>query len=602
VNLRIRLALTTAGAVSVAALATAAMAYSAERADLHQAADADLRREVEAISLRLETAGPAAVVPADTDAPYRVHAQLVRPDGTVVSLDAAGTLIPVNDVAVDVAAGRGDRAYDTITVDGERLRVLTAPVPQGALVVARSLDDVQGLLTHLALILSLGLLAALGLAVVLGDVVARSALRPITALSTGAERLARDRSLRQRLAVDTPDELGQLASSVNSLLDGLDVAQQRQRRLVADAAHELRTPLTTVWTNLEVLAAASAQLPPAEVERIHSDIRAEVSGLMRAADDLLDLAREEPGDISVDEVSLHDVVADAVDAAQRSWPDVHVMASLTPVHVLGNRSRLWRAVRNLVDNAAKWSPTGGTVEVRLDESRLTVRDHGPGIPPGDLPYVFQRFYRADEARGRPGAGLGLAIVEKVVIEHGWRVTARNCEDGGAELTVHLQEPALPGLAAVGTAAAGTAAASQRSATASGLGGWVRRRPVVLGAACLVSGGALVALLALPTPPGTDLSTDLVTLAGVLERCGTQFCVGRAVVDFGPRWYVTTTRAPHDYDGDGTTELLAGELDGLVGTQVLLETDGGALDQDVFTVNGRPFRDSRGQLPPPTAQA
>jgi two-component system, OmpR family, sensor histidine kinase MprB len=586
VSLRLRFALFAAAAVTAAAALVAVAVYYLESQDLRRSADIDLHRETEAISARLDLQGTdAAVIEPDLGRPYRLHAQLVAPDSTSVPLGEADVILPVTASTLSVAAEQGDRFYSDVVVDGEPLRVLTVPVPEGALVVARSTDDIDLHLQQFATILLLVVAATLGVAVLLGDLVARAALRPITSLSAAAERISRDRTLRRRLDVGGPDELGRLARSINSLLDTLDVSLRSQTQLVADASHELRTPLSSIWTNLEVLDDGH-RLTADDVAHIQADVRAEVSSLIAAAGDLLELASDAPTDLITDELSLDELVQQVVVEARRRWPDLYFDLSVEPCLVTGDGSQIRRLVSNLVENAAKWSPPGGQVEVRVDAAQVSVRDHGPGIPAEDLPHVFERFYRGTSARALPGAGLGLAIVRKLADQHGWRTTAENCPDGGACFRVWVGEDVPPGLTVAGRPA-GTKSNRRRLLTS---------RPVLIATAFAVSAVAVVAVLNLPGIPGSSHEPSLVRRTGILERCGAYYCLGRTVVDFGPAWYVDGSVALHDYDDDGTRDRVAGELSSLLGTEVLLETDGGTLDEDVYTINGMPFRDAQGQLP------
>jgi two-component system, OmpR family, sensor histidine kinase MprB len=586
VSLRLRFALFAAAAVTASAALVAAAVYYLESQDLRRSADIDLHRETEAISARLDLQGTeAAVVEPDLGRPYRLHAQLVAPDGASTPLDAGDVILPVTASTLSVAAEQGDRFYSDVVVEGEPLRLLTVPVPEGALVVARSTDDIDLHLQHFATILLLVVAAALGIAALVGDLVARAALRPITALSGAAERLSRDRTLRRRLDVGGPDELGRLARSINSLLDTLDVSLRSQTQLVADASHELRTPLSSIWTNLEVLDDGH-RLTADDVAHIQADVRAEVSSLITAAGDLLELASDAPTDLMTDEVSLDELVQQVVAGARRRWPDVCFDVSAEPCLVTGDGSQIRRLVSNLVDNAAKWSPPGGHVEVRVDGAQVSVRDHGPGIPAEDLPNVFERFYRGTSARALPGAGLGLAIVRKLAEQHGWRTTAENCPDGGACFRVWVGEDVPPGLTVAGQPVGGKA--NRRRLLTSG--------PVLIVATCIVGAAAVVAVLGLPNVPGSSHEPSLVRRTGTLERCGSYYCLGRTVVDFGPAWYVNGSVALHDYDDNGSRDRVAEELSRLLGTEVLLETDGGTLDEDVYTINGMPFRDAQGQLP------
>ena len=156
--------------------------------------------------------------------------------------------------------------------------------------------------------------------------------------------------------------------------------------------------------------------------------------------ELIELARAEQLSIEPEEVQLDDLVAEAVERARRNRPEVVYSTDLDPSVVLGVPVTIERAVANLLDNAAKWSPPGAEVEVVVRDSRVTVRDHGPGIPDEDLPYVFDRFYRARSARGMPGSGLGLAIVRQAAEAHGGEVAAEQAVGGGTRMVLDLGSP------------------------------------------------------------------------------------------------------------------------------------------------------------------
>src|SRR5439155_3939979 len=244
------------------------------------------------------------------------------------------------------------------------------------------------------------------------------------------EHVARTRDLSRRIEAGGTDELSRLGASLNTMLAALDESQRAQRELVADASHELRTPLTSLRTNMEVLSEVDA-LPPQDREKLLRDVIAQLDELTVLVTDLVDLARgDEPVEITQD-VRLDLLVAEAVERAQRHASEKRFTTDLQPSLVLGVPGRLVRAVANLLDNAAKWSPTDGEIEVTVRDGEVSVRDHGPGIDEADLPFVFDRFYRASTARGLPGSGLGLAIVRQVAASHGGEVIAERAESGGA---------------------------------------------------------------------------------------------------------------------------------------------------------------------------
>jgi two-component system sensor histidine kinase MprB len=232
------------------------------------------------------------------------------------------------------------------------------------------------------------------------------------------------------------DELGRLTRSFNTTLDALERSVDAQRQLVADASHELRTPLASLRTNIEVLQRADG-LPAADRADLLRDLVTQTDELTNLVADVVDLSRRGEPAADFEDVRLDEIVRAGLERARRLAPQIVFAERIEPWLVRGVPERLTRLVANLLDNAIKWSPPGGTVEVTLHEGELTVRDHGPGFPPEDIPLVFDRFYRADTARALPGSGLGLAIVRQVAEAHGGRAVAANADGGGALLRVTL---------------------------------------------------------------------------------------------------------------------------------------------------------------------
>jgi two-component system, OmpR family, sensor histidine kinase MprB len=328
------------------------------------------------------------------------------------------------------------------TVHGTKLRVLTEGIgARGAVMVARPLGEINSELNRLLEILAIVGVAGIALAVALGAFVARVALAPIRRFTTRTETLTEEGTLRgtsldlsQRLEVEGEDELGRLADSFNRTLDALERSISSQRQLVADAGHELRTPIASLRANIQVLG-ESERLPVADQQSLRADIVAELDELTALVADLVELARGTSSEgRGADEVRLDAIVQAAVEKAQRRG-GVDMRAQLEPTVVTGQAERIDRAVGNLLENARKWSPEGGVVEVVLREGLLSVRDHGPGFDERDLPHVFDRFYRADRARRLPGSGLGLAIVRQAAEACGGYAEAANAPGGGALLRV-----------------------------------------------------------------------------------------------------------------------------------------------------------------------
>ncbi len=331
------------------------------------------------------------------------------------------------------AAGTGSYLSDR-TVNGTKLRVLTvASTPGNAVLIARPLSEVEHELSNLILILVLIGAGGIVLAAILGTLVARTALAPIGRFTEQTETLSGSLDLSRRLEVSGRDELGRLAESFNGTLDALERSVAAQRHLVADASHELRTPITSLRANIQTLGEAD-RLPPEEQASLREDIVAELDDLTALVADVVELARgAHPAD-SLDEVRLDEVVESAVQSARRRG-ELSYRLDLEPTVVIGPADRIGRAVSNLIDNARRWSPEGGEVEVTLTQGVLTVRDHGPGFSEQDLPFVFDRFYRAEQARGMPGSGLGLAIVRQATESCGGFAEAQNADGGGAVLRV-----------------------------------------------------------------------------------------------------------------------------------------------------------------------
>jgi two-component system sensor histidine kinase MprB len=305
-----------------------------------------------------------------------------------------------------------------------------------AIQVARPLNEVDSLLSGLRI----ALIAVTGAGVVIGAglgwFISGRALRPVTEFTERTEAIAGNPDVSARLEVGGDDELGRLAGSFNTTLDALERSVEAQRQLVADASHELRTPVASLRTNIEVLQ-RGADLAPEDREELLEDMVTQADELTNLVGDVVDVARRGESDADFQEVSLHEIVAGVIARARRLAPQSEIVDELSPWVVTGAPERLTRLVANLVDNAVKWSPPGERVEVRLTDGELTVRDHGPGIDPEDLPHVFDRFYRATSARGLPGSGLGLAIVRQVAESHGATAVAENAEGGGARFRIRF---------------------------------------------------------------------------------------------------------------------------------------------------------------------
>jgi two-component system sensor histidine kinase MprB len=420
------------------------------RARLRADVDASLRERVEGLpgSLRLLpfggfdrfARGPAVDgrfgLPPRRGEPT-FYAQLVGADGTTRRPDDGGIALRVDERVRRVAAGLEGAYLGDQDVSGSHLRVITAQVAPGvAIQIARPLSEVDALLGGLRVVLLVVTGAGVVLGAGLGWIISGGALRPIRRFTERTEAITGAPDTSLRLEAEGDDEIGRLARAFNTTLDALERSAEAQRQLVADASHELRTPLASMRTNIEVLLRGNG-LSPADREELLADLVSQTDELTTLVGDVVEIARRtEPTD-DFQDVSLDQLVRSVAARTRRLAPQVEIVAELEPWVVTGSPERLARLVSNLLDNAVKWSAPGGRVEVRLREGELSVRDHGPGLDPADLPFVFDRFYRAPAARRLPGSGLGLAIVRQVAEAHGAVAEAENAEGGGALFRVRF---------------------------------------------------------------------------------------------------------------------------------------------------------------------
>ena len=272
----------------------------------------------------------------------------------------------------------------------------------------------------------------------LGFVVARTALRPLNSVTDAVEALAETTDMSLRLEEGRADELGRLRSAFNHLFTALERSDDQQRQLVLDASHELRTPLTSLRTNTEIMRQIDA-IDPETREQIIADMLTQISELTTLIRDLTELARGESQVAPATVFRLDELVDDliAIDATHGRTRSIEITSELSPCTVRSHRDRLARAIGNLLDNAIKWSPEGGTVHVSLAAGVITVADQGPGIDPEDMPKIFDRFYRAPAARSLPGSGLGLAIVAQVAREEGGSVAVAAGDGGGTLMRLEI---------------------------------------------------------------------------------------------------------------------------------------------------------------------
>ncbi|MDP9317732.1 MAG: HAMP domain-containing histidine kinase [Actinomycetota bacterium] len=456
-SLATRISLLAACAVGIAVATASLAAYLTLRSQLHARLDSSLLERANQAS-RTDIVQQATFqgVSADFLGAADVRFYLINTSGGVVSPSDPNVVRPVSHNELLVARGRLDHTFRTINELGTDFRSVTVPSSRGfALMLTQSQESIESTIDRVGLVLLLvgggGIIAA----GVIGLAVARSALRPVRQLSEAAEHIARTEELTP-ITVHGDDELASLAASFNDMLAALEGSRDRQRRLVADAGHELRTPLTSLRTNLELLAQADRRGGMTESSRqeIFADVTAQVEELSTLVGDLVELARDEPLSRTPGPLDLADIVARAVDRVRRRAPSVVFDTRVSTWWVVGEAQILERAVTNLLDNAAKWSPAGGTVAISLHRGELAVTDEGPGVAEADMPLIFERFYRASDARKMPGSGLGLSIVRQAAERHGGSVRAANRHPRGAIFTITLpgspNRPTQPGQAGIAT--------------------------------------------------------------------------------------------------------------------------------------------------------
>jgi two-component system, OmpR family, sensor histidine kinase MprB len=427
-----RVILATSAALVAVVVLLSLFAYELVKHELYARTDATL------------TARVAELKPTAVAGPQAFRSVVAAPGELVQTLSATGsttrppyqlTVLPTGTRERNVAAGAGS-VTETIQVGYRRMRLVTSHISPGqALQVARPLADDDATLRHLRYGFAIVAVCALAIAILLGSWIAEKALAPIRRLTGAAEDVARTRDLSVRIDVDGTDEVARLGAAFNEMLVALDRSLTAQRRLVADASHEFRTPLTSIRANAELLE--RGRVKHSEQDDVARAVVDQVDELDGLVTDLIELALDGEAATRFEDVRLDELVAVEVERMRIHARGIHFELSSKPCTVRGDPQRLGRAIANVLGNAVKWSPEGGTVDVAVSDGSVVVRDHGPGIDEADLPLVFERFYRAPTARGKPGSGLGLAIVRHVADAHGGSATAANAPDGGAVLTLRL---------------------------------------------------------------------------------------------------------------------------------------------------------------------
>ena len=449
-SLASRLILLTTFAVALSVAVVALAAYLTVRHQLQSTLDESLHRRAYAAA-RYD---PSTFTPDDVPGFMRGASETkvgyVFADGRTVTTGGPNDdTVQLGRPELEVARGESTYSCRTVTSgggSGADYRVATVPTEtEGvAVVIAASLESNQSTLDRLGLVMfifgAVGVIAA----ALAGWGVARNGLRPVRQLTDAAEEIARTEKL-EAIRVEGNDEIARLARAFNAMLAALSASRDRQRQLVADAGHELRTPLTSLRTNLDLLTQADREGGLSEASRAEllDDVRFQIEELTTLIGDLTELAREQPAQVLLEGVDLAEITERAVQRVRRRANSLRFDLHAEPWWVTGDATALERAVTNLLDNAAKWSPPLGMVTVRLTAGDLVVADEGHGIADEDLPHVFDRFYRSSDARTMPGSGLGLSIVRQVAERHGGSVRVARAPSGGAAFHLLLPGSADP---------------------------------------------------------------------------------------------------------------------------------------------------------------
>jgi len=420
---RARLVLVATGAVLVVVLFGAVATYVVAYDSLFGSVDVTLEQNARSL-IAGNAVGNLPIIENTCGRAAGYCSQIVWPGGKVNPGDPAPLAIPAAVAKLAGSQGEGGQLVFSTKVGEIAVRQIAfsfpgiyrysnATLPKrpltmqfgGVLQLTTPLTGVNQGLHHLVVALWIIILSGVALAVLLGLGVGRAVLAPLDDLTGTVEDLARTTDVSRRLDPGGPDELGRLRRAFNRLLAALDASRESQRQLVLDASHELRTPLTSLRTNMEV-ARRMEELAPEDRNILIGDVLTQLDELTSLVADMAELARGEQPHQREGPVRFDELVLTAVEAATTHGRSRNVtfVASVTPSWVEGAASRIERAVDNLLDNALKYSPDNGVVEVACGDGVLVVRDHGPGVADSDITHIFDRFYRAPEARSRPGCG------------------------------------------------------------------------------------------------------------------------------------------------------------------------------------------------------
>ncbi len=457
-TIRVRLTLWYVALLALILIAFSAMLYFTLARSLYQQADDTLRVNAEQIAGAVNVEqGQINFQNSEGDTVDALSARargylvrLVDARGAVADTNARFTVLPVSAGAL-AAARSGQLSLETVAANSHSFRILTRPIAEngvfyGALQLGQSLDEVTSTLQQLLLLLALIVPLTLVLASGGGFWFAQRALAPIDRITRAAQRISAA-DLSQRLNLNLPDdEVGRLAHTFDAMLARLDAAFRRERQFTADASHELRTPLTAMRGEIDVTL--NRPRSAAEYRRALEELGGDVDRLTRLAEDLLTLARADVGRLPMQCDAFRAAhLLHAVAEQMRPLADSKHMALTVQADdaltAWGDVDQMLRVFFNLVDNALKFSTPGGSVTLtatgEAERTVFTVADTGVGIPPEDLPHIFERFYRADEAHTSRtgGSGLGLSIARSLVLAQGGRMEVHSTVGRGTTFVVKM---------------------------------------------------------------------------------------------------------------------------------------------------------------------
>lgn len=433
-SLRWKIALAMAAMAAMTAAVIGTASYRSTRARLFDEIDRSL--------VAVENRGLSRGALPDRGPLSGFDAQVILASGAIRETTFTVPL-PVTDADIALI-GRRDSRFATVSTEEGSFRVRTIGFPRLAVQVGRPLDETNRILASLRARTMLIAALVTAIAIALGLWISSRVTASLRRLTSAAEHVETTGRLDIEVGEDGDDEVGRLGVAFDRMLAALARSKDEQHRLVQDAGHELRTPLTSLRTNLDALR-RYPEMDEADRDAILIDLHAETKELTSLVDEVVAVASGGATDEASTSFDLVDVVGELVDRYERR-SNRSIVVDATPSPVVAQRSGVQRAVSCLLENATKFDTTDGPIEVTVGGGAVTVADRGIGIAENDLAQVFDRFYRAAEARTMPGSGLGLSIVREVARRHGGDAYAANRPGGGATVGFRLgMLPSSPGM-------------------------------------------------------------------------------------------------------------------------------------------------------------